>query len=138
MRRCFKLRLFRPLLARAHPSREALPGEFIRALFRVGYISAVKNLLVFLLVLATAGLYFHDKQQTADLAQSQQDNATLTQQLADKDAALTKLQQSAARPTQPYAAALTRPAASAAALNQSNSWSLQGSSLDRGAYKDGH
>ena len=95
----------------------------------------MKNLLLFLLVLATAGLYFHDKQQTADLTKSQQDNALLSQQLADKDAALTKLQQSAAQSTQPYAGA-ARPAAPASTLNQSNAWNLQGSSLDRGAYKD--
>jgi len=100
----------------------------------------VKNLLLFLLILATAGLFFHDKQQTADLGKAQQDNALLTQQLADKDAALAKAQQVAAQPVSMYStpAQVSRPAApSTSALNQSNTWSLQGSSLDRPAYKDG-
>jgi hypothetical protein len=97
----------------------------------------VKNLLFFLLVVATAGLFFHDKQQTADLAKAQQDNATLTQQLADKTAEVEKAQQ--ARVAAPQAAVPTltsRPLQPSAAPQ--STWSLQGSSLDRGAYKDGH
>jgi len=52
----------------------------------------VFKLLVFLLVVAGVVLFFHDKQQSADLAKAQADNAQLTQQLSDKDSALNALQ----------------------------------------------
>jgi len=77
----------------------------------------VKNLVIFLLLLALVGLGFHDKQQSDDLAKAQQDNALLTQQLSEKGTQRT-------RASQPIKSTL------------SGAWSLQTSSLDRGPYKD--
>jgi hypothetical protein len=102
----------------------------------------VKNLLVFLLVLAAAGLFFHDRQQTADLNTAQQANDLLTQQLTDKTTALTTLQnkyqqlsaQLAAQAQQQQTSAGNRFSAPAAG----SAHSLQGSGpLDQPAYSGG-
>lgn len=100
----------------------------------------MKNLLLFLLILAAAVLYFHDKQQTADLVKAQADNAQLTQQLADKDTAFNQLQARMQQLGMQYQSEsrLSRPVAPAAATPNSGALGLQGSALDRGAYKDGH
>ena len=75
----------------------------------------MKNLLFFLIVLAGVGLFFHDKQQTADLAKAQADNAQLAQQLSDAQAALNgarlQLNQAQQRPAyQPSTTLLNQPA----------------------------
>ena len=43
----------------------------------------MKDLFIIVLLLAIVGLFFHDKQQTADMNKAQSDNAVLIQQLAD-------------------------------------------------------
>ena len=52
----------------------------------------MKNLLLFVLILVGTSLYFRDKQHTEDLLQAQQENASLKQQLTDKETALSALQ----------------------------------------------
>ncbi len=52
----------------------------------------MKSLLLFLLLVGGVCLYFHDKQQSADLAKALDDNASLTQQLADKQSTINGLQ----------------------------------------------
>jgi peptidoglycan hydrolase CwlO-like protein len=103
--------------------------------------------MVFLLVLAAVGLFFHYKQQTADLAKAQSDNDALTQQLADKETAFDALQAKVrqltaqlaseqAAPASALPSRLSQPAAPASAPNQGQGvWGLQGSGpLDRPAY----
>jgi multidrug resistance efflux pump len=41
----------------------------------------VKTLIFLVVVCVAVGLFFHDKQQTADLTKANADNATLTQQV---------------------------------------------------------
>jgi hypothetical protein len=77
--------------------------------------SDVKNLMIFLLLIALAGFVYHDQQQAADLLKAQQDNAALTQQLSDRGTN---------RSSQPLQTSSSGP------------WSLKSSSLDRGPYKD--
>jgi hypothetical protein len=103
----------------------------------------VKNLLLFLLVLAGVGLFFHDKQQTADLKKAEDENAQLTQQLADKEGAFNTMQ---ARMQQLNAQAASQAAIGSQVFQQGahaaapqpaawNSNTLQGSNpLDRPAY----
>lgn len=55
----------------------------------------MKNLFIFILILGCAGLYFHDKQQTAHLSRAEADNAQLTQQLSAEQAAVASLQSAA-------------------------------------------
>jgi len=43
----------------------------------------VKELLILILLAATVGLYFHDKQQTSELEKAQSDNAQLSEQLTN-------------------------------------------------------
>ena len=100
----------------------------------------MKNLLLILLVLAGVGLYFHDKQQTADLLKAQQENALLTQQLSDKDAALTSLQARARQysgqyPQAPAGSSLLAHPGGLNSPNKSGSWNGDADSLDRPAYK---
>jgi hypothetical protein len=52
----------------------------------------VKDLLIVLLLLAGVGLFFHDKQQTNDLAKARADNDQLNQQLASYATAYNQLQ----------------------------------------------
>lgn len=52
----------------------------------------MKNLLVFLLVVAAIGLFFHDKQQTADLARARADNATLTDEIGKYESQVGQLE----------------------------------------------
>ena len=59
----------------------------------------MRDLLIVLLLLAGVGLFFHDKQQTSDLAKARADNDQLTQQLASYQTAYAQLQ---ARMRQPY------------------------------------
>lgn len=51
----------------------------------------MKNLLMFILIVAVAGLYFHDKQQTTDLNKALEDNTQLQQQLASYESAYGQL-----------------------------------------------
>lgn len=96
----------------------------------------MKKLLVFLLVVASVILFFHDKQQSASLAKAQEDNAQLTQQVSDKDTALNslqaKFQQLAAQSTQQAAVPnpLNRAGASASATPNAD-WRFQSTSLDK-------
>ncbi len=52
----------------------------------------MKTLLLLLLLAGGVCLYFHDKQQSADLAKEQDDNASLTQKLADQQSTINGLQ----------------------------------------------
>ncbi|HEX4084694.1 MAG TPA: hypothetical protein VHY22_07285 [Chthoniobacteraceae bacterium] len=102
----------------------------------------MKNLLIFLLLAASVGLYFHDKQETADLAKSQTDldsaqsqNSELTQkvnnlqrQVANMQARMQQMSMGSALQTQHPLQPSASPFGSAG--------SLQGGSLDRGAYKN--
>jgi len=97
------------------------------------------------MILAGVGLFFHDRQQTADLATALSENAQLTRQLAEEKSTNEALQlqvrqltaqvarvaaQSVARFVQPGAPAAT-PGASPGV------WGLHDSGgLDRPAYKD--
>ena len=105
----------------------------------------MKNLLVFLLVLAAVGLFFHDKQQTADLTQARSDNVVLTQQFQDKEAAYNglqlKVQQLTAQIAQISAQGAMQshlsPPGAPAATPDPGAWRLQDSgALDRPAYKN--
>jgi hypothetical protein len=101
----------------------------------------VKNLLLILLVLAGVGLYFHDRQQTADLLKAQQDSDVLRQQLSDKDAALTTLQAQVRQ----YSGQYSQPSPAGGGLlahpgglnsrTGSGSWNGDPDSLSRPAYK---
>lgn len=51
----------------------------------------MKNLLIFILLLAGGFYYFHDKQETADLAKIQAENEALNQQLLDAQASINGL-----------------------------------------------
>ena len=98
----------------------------------------MKNLLLIVLILAGAGLYYTNKQQKADLEAAQEQNAQLTQQLADKTEALTALQaKSPFTPpvSQPIASPLTQPAQHAAKA-MGNWTGSDPDSLDRPAYKN--
>jgi len=100
----------------------------------------VKNLFVFLLVVAGAGLFFHDKQQTAALAKAQQDNDALNQQLTDKTSALTTAQARLQQLTfsQGMGSALQSPAQPPGPpAAKPSQWSGDSSSLDRPAYREG-
>jgi len=57
----------------------------------------VKFLLFVALLAAAVGLFFHDKQQTADLAKALQENADLTQQLSTYQSSVYQLKAQAAR-----------------------------------------
>jgi hypothetical protein len=52
----------------------------------------VKTLLILILLAALGGVIFHDKQQTAELARVQDENAQLTQQLATYQLQYSQLQ----------------------------------------------
>ncbi len=101
----------------------------------------MKNLLVILVIAAAVGLFFHDKQQTADLAKAQSDNDALTKQLQDSQAEANglkvKVQELTTEVTQAGMSYHGAPAAPASAAGNPGVWSLQGSgALDRPAYKD--
>ncbi len=95
--------------------------------------------MVLLLIAAGVGLFFHDKQQTADLAKAQSDNDSLTKQLGDTQAELNglklKVQQYAAA-----AAAVTQVPhnqVGPASTPNADMWGLKDSgALDRPAYRE--
>jgi outer membrane protein TolC len=87
-------------------------------------------LLFVLLVLASLGLFFHDRQQTDALNKALDENTQLKQQVEE------------ARKAPPLgnqgSQAFTPSSSNGPGLNNQNSWMLHGSGpLDRGAYKDG-
>ncbi len=94
----------------------------------------MKNLLLFALLVASGILFFHDKQQSADLVREQAENAQLTQQLASYQTAFAALQDKARQLSAQAAAKAAAPALQA----QRPGWNantLQGSNpLDRPAY----
>jgi uncharacterized protein YlxW (UPF0749 family) len=83
----------------------------------------VKFLVFLALLAAVIGLYFHDKQQTADLTKEQQENADLTQQLTAYQSAVYQLKAQAARLNAQVAtqsAIVNRPAPQAPAQGRSD------------------
>jgi len=103
----------------------------------------VKSVLFLIVLVAAVALFFHDKQQTADLDKAQADNAQLTQQLSDKDATISGLQSKIQQMTAQSASAAVAarravtPGTEQSANPSSGSWGWQGSGspLDRPAYK---
>lgn len=82
------------LASREHLSRVGWPPEKTRVTRRYPHtIGAVKGLFIFLLIVVCIGLFFHDKQQTADLTKAQTENAQLVDELSTSQSQLTQLQE---------------------------------------------
>ena len=93
--------------------------------------------MLFLLVVAGAVLFLHDKQQTADLNKALDENAQLTQQLADKEAAFNGAQARMQQLSAQAASQAAAPAPQAARAAAPQPATYDSDSLDRPAYGSG-
>ncbi len=96
----------------------------------------MKNLILFVLLIVSGALFFHDKQQTADLAKAQEENAQLTTQLSNYQSSFAELQARDRQLTAQISAQPAAPAYHAVQTQPQGFGSSEANPLDRPAYKD--